>query len=245
MKTIKSLLIIPFLCMATLAYGQWDWGNGKGVKGNGNMTTDTRNVGDYDAIKCAGFMDFKLVQGSEGTIKVEAESNLQEYIITEVKNGALSIRVKTGKNLKPSKNKMIVITIPYESVNKVSLSGSGDVWNEGTIKASNLNVSLSGSGDIILNVEATDLKGSVSGSGDLTLKGSATNLDANVTGSGDFHGFDLNSVNTDASVTGSGDADVRVSGNFKARVTGSGDIEYRGTPTKEDIKVIGSGSVEN
>jgi len=43
------------------------------VKGNGNMTTETRTTGDYDGIKCAGSMDYILVAGTEGKIKLEGE----------------------------------------------------------------------------------------------------------------------------------------------------------------------------
>ena len=94
-KQLKTILVIPFLLAMTLSFGQ-NWG--KGEKGNGDTTTVTRNVGDYEGIKCAGFMDFKLVQGNEGKITLEGESNLLEFIVTEVKNGSLTIKVKNGKN---------------------------------------------------------------------------------------------------------------------------------------------------
>lgn len=242
MKTLSKLLCIAFLSASSLSFAQW---GGKSVKGNGNVTTVERSTGTYSGIKCAGFMDFKLVPGTEGKISISAESNLIEYIITEIKNDALIVKVKNNTNLKPNRNKPIIITIPYESVDHVSLSGSGDVWNEGTIVSSNFDSSISGSGDVVLKISSSTAKASVSGSGDLTLKGSATKLIAGVTGSGDFHGFDLESVDVDVSVTGSGDAGVNVSGELRARVTGSGDIEYRGNPTREDSKVTGSGSIQN
>ena len=48
---MKKLLILTIaLSMCSLSHAQW-WGKGK--KGNGNVTTETRNVGDYDQIKCA------------------------------------------------------------------------------------------------------------------------------------------------------------------------------------------------
>jgi hypothetical protein len=242
MKSIYKLVLVVCLSSSTISFAQW---GGKGVKGNGKVTTVQRSTSDYSGIKCAGFMDFKLIPGAEGAITINAESNLIEYIITEVKNGTLIVKVENSINLKPSKNKPILITIPYESVDNVSLSGSGDIWNEGSLVSNNFDTSLSGSGDVVLKISASKAKASVSGSGDLTLTGSATKLIASVTGSGDFHGFDLDSIDVDVSVTGSGDADVNCSGALKARVTGSGDIEYRGKPTREDSKVVGSGSIQN
>lgn len=228
----------------TISNAQW-WG-GKGIKGNGDVTTITRNTGDYDGIKCGGFMDFKLVPGEEGKITIKGETNLLEHIVTEVKNGNLVVKVKNGKNLRPSNNKPLIFNIPYKDVNSVSLAGSGDLWNEGTIKANELQTAVAGSGDLNLNIDTFKVSASVAGSGDLTLKGKTENIKASVAGSGDIHGFNLDSKNVEASVAGSGDIAVNCNGGeLKARVSGSGDIEYRGTPSKEDTKVSGSGSIEN
>ena len=239
----NSITLVLALLAVTATYAQW-WGN-KGVKGNGHMTTITRTTGDYDAIKCAGSMDFILVAGEEGKIKIEGEENLLEHIVTEVRGDKLVVKVEKGINLKPSWNKTIKITIPFRDISDVSLAGSGDLWNKDKITATNLNVSLAGSGDIVLNVEASSVDGSIAGSGDLTLKGSTNDLEAKVAGSGDFHGFELQANNTDVSVAGSGDAEVVCNKSLKARVAGSGDIEYKGNPEREDTKVSGSGSISN
>ncbi|MFT4611261.1 MAG: hypothetical protein ACJA1H_002013 [Glaciecola sp.] len=238
----KSIVLIAALLSFTVSQAQW---GGKKIKGNGNTTTVTRTTSDYDTVDCAGSFDYILVAGTEGRIIIEGESNLLEYIITEVNNGKLLIKTEQGKNLNPSKNKTIKITIPFKDIDAVSLSGSGDLWNEDQINSDDFEATLSGSGDVILNIQSKNTSGSISGSGDLTIKGATQNLSARVTGSGDFHGFGLISKNTDVSVTGSGDAEVVCTGQLKARVTGSGDIEYKGNPAKEDSKVTGSGSIEN
>ncbi|SDS28006.1 Putative auto-transporter adhesin, head GIN domain [Formosa sp. Hel1_31_208] len=236
----KSLVLVIALLCFSISQAQW-----KKVKGNGEMTKQKRSTGDYDAIKCAGSFDYILVSGTEGNITIEGESNLLEHIVTEVKDGTLHVKTQKGKNLSTSWNKTITITIPFQDIDNVSLSGSGDLWNKDRISTSTLDVSLSGSGDIVLDIQTQRVTGKVTGSGDLTLKGSTTDLKAGVTGSGDFHGFNLQSTNTDVYVKGSGDAEVVCNGVFKARVTGSGDIEYRGNPKTEDTKVSGSGSIEN
>ncbi len=239
----KSILLIVALMFATVSHAQW-WGNKK-VKGNGNMTTETRNTGDYDGVKCAGSMDYILVAGTEGKIKLEGESNLLEHIITEIKGNDLIIKVEKGVNLSPSWNKTIKVTIPFKDISSVSLAGSGDLWNEDKITASDFDVSLAGSGDMILNVDATSVEGSLAGSGDITLKGNTNNLSLRLAGSGDIHAFGLQSNHTEATIAGSGDIEVVSNQSLKARVSGSGDIEYRGKPSKEDTKVSGSGSISN
>jgi len=236
----RSVLIIACLFFVSTSYSQW----GKSIKGNGKMTTITRTTADYDGVECAGSFDYILVEGTEGNITIEGEENLLEYIVTEMEHGALVVKVKNNVNLKTSMNKGIKITIPFKEIEKVSLAGSGDLWNEDLLTSDDLDISLTGSGDIVLNIKATKTKASVTGSGDVTLKGSTNTLEASVTGSGDFHGSDLESNDTDVSVTGSGDAKVVCYGNLKARVSGSGDINYKGNPITEDTKVAGSGSIK-
>ena len=239
----QSILILTVLLFSSHIQAQ-SWGNKK-IKGNGETTTITRTTSDYDGISCAGSFDYKLVYGQEGKITLEGEENLLKYVITEVKENKLIVKVENSVQLKTSLNKTIKITIPFNKISEVELAGSGDLWTEDTITAQNLDVSLAGSGDVKLDVDATSVEARLAGSGDLTLKGKTTNLEASVAGSGDFHGFGLQSDNTEVSVAGSGDATVVSKIMLKARVSGSGDIEYKGNPTKEDNKVNGSGSISS
>lgn len=236
-KTIT--LTVMFLMLVYITNAQ-SWGNKK-IKGNGKVVTETRTTGEYDGIKCAGSMDFILVAGEEGKITLEGDSNLLEYIITKVKDDLLVIKTKKGINMS-YKNNTIKITIPFKDISKVSLAGSGDLYNKDILKANKLSVSLAGSGDVKLDVKTDFVKGAIAGSGDLTLKGSTNELEAKVAGSGDFHGFGLQANNTEVSVAGSGDAEVVSNKTLKARVAGSGDIVYKGNPEK-DAKVSGSGSI--
>ncbi|WP_296383379.1 head GIN domain-containing protein [Winogradskyella sp.] len=241
MKVLKSITVLVFLLSTTLSCAQW--GNGKKIKGDNNITTTTRSTGSYDGLKAAGPMDFKLVQGNEGEISIKGDANLMEYIVTEVKSNKLVVKVKDGYNLKPSQT--IVVTVPYESISSVSLAGSGDIKNTGTINTDDFKVSLAGSGDINLNVSAKNVESAIAGSGDIELRGSTKNLTTKIAGSGDFEGKALESINVTAKITGSGSADVVCNGELKARITGSGDVKYSGKPTNKDTKITGSGSVSN
>lgn len=218
------------------------WGNKK-ITGNGNVTSRTVNTSDYDGIKGIGSMDIHLKKGSEGTIVVKTDENLQDYIIVEVENNILKVRTKKNHSLKTKKG--IHVYVPFEDISEVSLTGSGDIDTEDAITADNLMIKVTGSGDIELDVAATTVDATVTGSGDIVVSGTTTNLDVKVTGSGDFDGDDLRSQNTDATVSGSGDVSVYASKSLKARVSGSGDIQYNGNPQQRDTKVSGSGRISS
>ncbi|MDT0678204.1 head GIN domain-containing protein [Autumnicola musiva] len=249
---MKTILILATIFLGfTSANAQW-WGNEK-IKGNGKMVTKERSTSEYDEVQLVGSMNVELVgsmnvelvSGREGKLTVEAESNLQEYILTEVQGGKLKISVEEGIDLRPSGNNEIKITVPFEDLEEVSLTGSGDMWNSDKIIASNFSTSLTGSGDMNLNLEVRGLKGSVTGSGDIVLKGTANHFKCKVTGSGDFEAYELRANTVEAVVSGSGDLMVYASEKLTARVSGSGDITYKGNPAKEDFKVSGSGSVSS
>jgi len=240
MKKILTLTLTLFTIGLTNA--QW----GKKIKGNGNVVTIERSTGEYDAIAVSGWFDVILVEGKEGRISIEGEENLLEHIKTEVKEGKLVIKVKKGYNLQPSswkKDGGIYVTVPIESVDAVSLSGSGDILGKKTISATNFSTRMSGSGDITLDVESKTVKASMSGSGDINLSGTTELFDVQISGSGDVKAYDLIADTVDASISGSADIRVTAKEMLKARVSGSGDIHYRGDPKKIDSKTSGSGDV--
>ena len=239
----KSILAAVILCISiTSANAQW-WSSDKSIKGNGNVVTENRKTSDYDAVSLVGFMDVALVKGSEGNLTIEAESNLQEYITTEVKNGTLKISVEKGVNISPSRNKTIKVTVPFEDLEGAYLTGSGDIWTEDKITARDFSLSVTGSGDMNIEIEADEIDGKVTGSGDIQLIGTASELDCNVTGSGDFDADKLWAAVVSAQVSGSGDIMVYAEKELNARIAGSGDISYKGNPSKENFKTSGSGDI--
>ncbi len=239
--TMKKILIlgVSMLCM-TFTYAQW----GKKIKGNGNIITENRNTGPYDAIFISGSFDVELVDGKEGELTLKGEENLLEYIVTEIRDGKLVVKVEKGINLSPSSwKKGIFITIPVESVDAVTLSGSGDIVGKKTITTDNFKTDISGSGDISLSVSAISVKASISGSGDITLAGKTEDFEVRVSGSGDVNAYELSAKNVTANVSGSADIEVTATETIQARVSGSGDISYRGNPKKIDTKTSGSGDI--
>ncbi len=234
-----SLLIILF----SLSIGCSSFSVNEKVVGNGDITSKTITTTDYDIISAVGFIDIHLEEGTEGNITVTTDDNLHEHLEIEVKDNVLILTTKNNVNL--STEKGVHITVPFEQISEVTLTGSGDIDSKDKITAEEFNTSVTGSGDIVLDVEASKVKVDVVGSGDVTLSGATTDLEVEILGSGNFKGFDLISQNTNVSCSGSGDAKVVAKGKLKARINGSGDIIYKGNPEKSDVNVSGSGAISS
>jgi len=230
------------LFSANTVNAQW-WSNSKKVTGNKEVTNQTRSVMNFDQISVTGMMEVQLIPGSEGKIDIEAESNLMEFIETEVNNGHLRISVQKGVNIEPSRNYPIRIVVPFETLGALTLTGSGHIRNSDAIKARDFKINVTGSGNMNLNLITENLESTITGSGDLKLKGTSREFKCKVTGSGDVFAYDLNAFKVDASVMGSGDMEVSVENELDVKISGSGDIKYRGNPDKQNFKTSGSGTV--
>lgn len=239
MKTTKiiTILLLAFYTVKTSA-------NLNKIKGNGNKITTERTIGSYDKIASSGSFDIILTSGTEGELSIDIEENLSAYLITEVKNNELKIHWKKGSNI--SQTKSVQITVPIVDLYAISQSGSGSVNSKTTVKGSDLTLSMSGSGTMNLDVKSTNIKSYLSGSGKINLDGTTDIFECSISGSGNIGGYDLVvSESTDAKISGSGNIKATVNGELNARISGSGHFRYQGKPTKEIIKVSGSGNVSS
>lgn len=213
------------------------------ISGNGNVTTETRTTGDYDGIRISGFFDVDLVSGKEGKIILKGEENLLSKIKVEVEGNELKVYVDKGVQLRTSMGKKIEVTVPFEKISAVTLSGSGDVKSKNKINSDSFSAKLSGSGNFDLDVDSKNFDLALSGSGDIVLKGKANSFTSKISGSGNVNASNLKSQTVDVTVSGSGNSVVTCETSITGRVSGSGNIKYLGNPEKRDVKVSGSGKI--
>ena len=241
---MKNTWIIGIFCLLTACNlnGQW----GKKIKGNGSRQTETREVGTYDAITVSHIFTVYLVSGAEGTIRIEAEENLMEYIHTDVSGGEIKIRVERGVQLQPSREfrkEGIRIWVPVESVNEVSASGASDLIGETALTAERFEINISGAADAELDIAADFLRVQLSGASELRLQGSAETLEIEGAGASDLDAYGLTARHVDARLSGSSDADVTAKESLKARVSGAGGLSYKGDPPRLESKASGAGHI--
>ena len=215
---------------------------GERIRGNGNMKTETRNISPFDGVSLSGNTDLYVKQDSVFSVRVEADENLMEYIITELDGSTLKIRSKDGANLKSSRSIKVYVSAP--SFNYFKATEACDIFSENKITSSAaIAIDISGASDVKMELMAPKVEADLSGAGSLTLSGQTKDFKVDGSGSSDINCFDLQTENSVLELSGAGNADVFASVKLDVRVSGAADIKYKGNATVTQ-KISGAGSVK-
>lgn len=214
----------------------------KRVKGNGNITVEERSGLDANKIHLKGFMDVELTQGATTTVKVEADENLQEYVITEMDNNELVVRMRGNFNFITSERLKVYITTPR--LEQLKLSGTGNIVGTNKFTGSDrLKLSVSGVGDLKLEANTPELDAKISGSGSLVLSGETRDAKIQISGIGDCNAEALKAENASVKISGSGDVKIFADNKLDVSISGIGSVYYKGEAVVSQ-KVSGSGDVK-
>lgn len=206
------LVVVAAACDVTID------GVGDGIRGSGNLITETRTVSGFDEIVVLGSGDVVVsVTGTE-SLTVEAEDNIMVRLTTEVRGG----RLELGTNGAISPTRGITYTITAADLNGIEIDGSGDVTASG-VAADSFDVTINGSGNVFAN-------------------GTTSQLDVAINGSGNYEGEDFLAPAGRVDISGSGSADVNVTDDLTVRISGSGNVRYSGNPALDE-NISGSGNV--
>ncbi len=201
------------------------------VTGSGKLVTSNRPVSGFTSLLFAGIGDVTIIQGATESLKIEAEDNIMDKIVTTVKSGQLYIgfeRENWQDLVNPTKG--IKFTLTVKNLNSIELSGAGSITAP-SFKADKLTIQVGGGGGINLaKLEAASITVNMSGAGNVELKGKVTDLSATLSGVGNFACGDLQVVNAKVNVTGAGGSTIWARDNLNVSITGAGSVGYYGTP---------------
>ena len=228
------------MLISSVAFSQNWWKNA--IRGEGDVVSQDLDLNEIDGITLAFSGDVYITQGKIQSVRVEAQQNIIDNILTDV--DGKHWRIKYDRPVRNAKSVKVYITMKTLTAAKVS--GSGNIVGDGAFTGlGNVNIGVSGSGNVNLEVDASgQVESRISGSGNIKLDGSASAIDVRISGSGDIraHGFEVGKGNVH--ISGSGDADVNVTGELEIKISGSGDVSFKGSP-KLRSKVSGSGDVNS
>jgi hypothetical protein len=237
---IRALLFVPVLASAALLLPACSFSGGtKTVEGSGVAAEEVRSVGEFSAVSFAIPGTLRIEQADRHSLRIEADDNLIDHIVTEISDGSLRIRTERTR-LVSQQPIRVFVTAP--TLTSIESAGSGSV-EAPNLRVGDLAVSLAGSGDTRLpGLEAEELRIQLAGSGTVEVSGNARRQVLSLAGSGGVEASGLETETVSANVAGSGSAFVQVRDRLTANLVGSGSVRYVGDPQVES-NTIGSGRV--
>jgi hypothetical protein len=191
------------------------------IEGSGHYETRSFDLHDFDTIRIDGVFVIEVTAGEDYSVELEAEDNLLDLIIVEVRRGELVLDIDDDYDIETDEQILLTISMPA----LVEINGNG-VYE---LKATGL------------DNEKTEIR--AQGVGNIELEGRTRDLEVRCEGVGNVDLRNLVAQNADVRVEGVGDAYVNVEQDLRARVSGLGEIKYAGHPESVDDEVNGFGSI--
>ncbi len=235
-----ALMVIVMAIALSISSCQFTDANA--IKGSGELTTASHNLGFFNEIDLRGAYSVTLSQGKNAMLTIETDDNLHELIEIEIVDKTLSIVSNRETVLRPTRMDLLII---YPEINKLSIKGAGKVTASEKILSNKLFLDMSGAADLHLEIETESLHTRVSGAGNIYLRGMATHHHIELSGASNLKADELICKNTTISLSGAGSATVYASEILDASMSGVGKITYHGAPKKKTINKSGLGSISS
>lgn len=191
------------------------------VVGSGNIVSQVRPVGSFNAIVVTNFASVSVTQDSTESLRIEADDNIINIVTTTVAGGTLSVGLPAGSY----SNVTVRVYASMRTVVRLESSGAAEFQSVGDIHTDAMTCHISGAGTI-------------------RLTGSATTQTVEITGAGSVNNFGFTTARSTALVTGSGNIEVHATERLDATITGTGSILYTGNPVIVNKSITGIGTIQ-
>jgi hypothetical protein len=215
------------------------WFMGPSVKGNGNVTEETRQVGEFDQIHVSRGMNVYITQGSPAKVVVIADNNLHEVIETKVEGGVLKVYV--NENIRWAKEKKVMVTV--EKLSGLESTSGSNAWSQNQIMSENLEMKASSGANITMDVNSKYLKADCSSGANIRISGLAKEAELEASSGANLKGEELKAENCKMKASSGGNVSSTVNGRLEAHASSGGNVVYYGEPTETDVNTSSGGNI--
>lgn len=237
MKTTKLLFTLVLSILA-----------GIGIAADGNSDkTENRNVSNFKAVKVSTGIDLYITMGTSEEVKIIADDEIIDDLITEVKDGTLKIYMKQSNSWfnwnTGNQTRKAYVTV--KELQAIEASSGSDVKSENTLKGEDLKVRASSGSDVEIDVYYKNVWLDTSSGSDAKISGKTKNFSAEASSGSDIKAHELESVICKVSVSSGSDATVNVTDELYAKASSGADVRYSGNPHVKDIDESSGGDVSH
>ena len=198
----------------------------------GSTTTVTKQLSSFNKLILNDNINVVLTQDSVEKIGIEAPDNIQPNIITEIKDGMLTISNTTECRWLRSANEKINVYLSFKNLENIDYRGSGNVTNTDTLRLDGLQIeSRTGAGNIELTINNRYIGSYIFlENAEVILHGKAESCYTYTNARGKIDFSDLIAGSMVIEYGGLADTYINVTGSLDAIIYYKGNLIYRGNP---------------
>jgi len=200
------------------------------IYGSGNLVKETRPIENITEVVLSEEGDLFIEIGDQDELVIEAEDNLQEYLIADTTNNTLDIK-KLPENVTLNTTRPIRYYLTVKELRSLIVKNSGDV-EVTEVDTDTFTIRITGSGSVHigeLNARRAEIE--LTSSGNLTVdSGEVDEQHVRLSSSGGYDGKNVVCQTAEINLTSSGDATLNVLEVLTADLSSSGNVYYVGNP---------------
>lgn len=216
------------------------WG-GKQIRGNRDVITENRSVRNFDGVAVCCGMRVELTESNNFSVEVKAESNIMEYVRTEVSGGRLEIGFKGQVNIKT--NETVVVYVSMPTIDYAGASSGSKLVGMSSFRGEDLEIDASSGAKVELAFTGSRIRANASSAGKIQLEGTGTRIKARASSGASVRAGDFRAQRGDANASSGGGVTVYVTDELEADASSGGGVRYRGNPANVDADRSSGGSV--
>ena len=214
----------------------------KAIKPSDDITTETRQLSGYTKLDVSDAMEVEVTFGQQEEVIVEANSNLHQYILTDVVNGVLKIRLKNNIRIKSGSE--IKIYVSATTIDQVLPDDASRVEFMNDVTTSNFEIDIDGASRFQGGIYTGDIKVNAEGASNVEIWGTTDSTEMKASGAsniGDFAFLINNYLEIDLS--GASKAELTCDGVMDIEVSGVSRFNYKGNGVINELDISGASSV--
>jgi hypothetical protein len=236
---MKALYILTLALCATGCASRLNSLNG-GIEGDGNVTTQTRNLANYSAIENATIFSLHISSADSFSFKAIADENILALLTTRIEGHKLIIETP-GFSFNHVSKADIYITL--ETLDELINKGVGNVDLNHVI-GTTLKIDNMGVGNMHCDIDCNRLYCQNKGVGNMDIQGRVVYFKISNRGVGNVHANEINPDTAYVENSGTGNLKIRCEKVLSIVNHGVGNVRYSGNAMIKELDSQGIGSVK-
>jgi hypothetical protein len=212
---------------------------GPSVRGDGNVVSTERHVGEFSSVYVASGMNVHFLHGDTPRVVVVADENLHKLIETNVTGGKLEIRALAS--IWSASSKKVVVT--SNRIREIRATAGSNIYTENAMKTDQLNLNASAGSNMRMNIDCKSLDINISSGANIFLNGNAKHLSARSSSGANLKAEEFKAETSDIRVSSGSNVWVTAMKELTAHASSGGNIFYYGVPTHTNTSSSSGGNV--